>query len=172
MQSKPLNWFSWEEPTDIILPQRLLSSWNGVNPPADPKIACDYDRARAIKGPLGTIPVGNGSGIVISNAPLLTWIPAQDGGYLVVVLTWNEINDELAVRTAEETPLDQFGPPNFTYEVPDPKLFVLGCADTFGNIYGFGHMVIEIAPSRYRISTAERRPTDTESFIVHKFQKV
>jgi hypothetical protein len=184
MGENGLNWFCWDGGTDIILPERLLSAWEGGNAPSNGRVviatfrcdphapATDYDRACSVEASIASIPVGDGAGIVVSDAPLLTWIPNGDGGYLVVALGWHDLTDDLVTQVAKDTPLEEFGQPGFMFQTSDSRLRVLAAADTFDNEYGYGYMPIELSPGMYRITTAVRRLNDIEQFMVHRFQRV
>ena len=184
MRENGLNWFCWDGGTDIILPEHLLSAWEGSEAPSNGRVvtatfqwdrhapATDYDRACSVEASIAPIPVGDGTGIVIRDAPLLTWIPRGEGGFLVVALGWYDLTDDFVTQVAEATRLEEFGDPGFTFDTSDSRLCVLAAADTFESEHGYGHMLIELSPGRYEVRTAERRLDEIQQFLIHRFQRV
>jgi len=186
MKSKGLKWFCWDAMVDVILPASLTKKWEGSDPPSggrvvtakvrvsDTDVATDYDRACSVEEPVALIRVGDGQGIVISNAPLLTWVPqaGNRGGFLVVALAWDELTDDVALNLVAETTPDAFGEPSFLFETKDDRLFVMAAADLFENEYGYGNMPIDLEPGTYQISTAEQEPGGVAEFLIHRFEKV
>lgn len=179
---KGLQWFCWDAHVDILLPESLATAWEGTKPPTDGRLietqfrfdpsqpACDYDRACDVAASIATIPVGTGTGIVIKEAPLITWVAQEKGGCLVVALEWRELSDELALRAVADTPPEAFGAPSFTFDSPDSRLVLFAAADTFGSKHGYGHLDIELPAGRYRVTTAEWKEDAT--LLLHSFQPI
>lgn len=177
-----LQWFSWDAHVDILLPESLAAAWEGTKSPADGRVidakfrsepgkpACDYDRACDIEAVIAPIPVGSGTGLVISNAPLITWVPQPNGGCLVVALAWGELSDDLALQAVAATPSEAFGTPSFIFDSPDSCLVLFAAADTYGSQYGYGHLAIDLPAGSYRVTTAEWKQDAT--LLLHSFQRL
>jgi hypothetical protein len=165
----------------IVLPESLLSAWEGNDPPSGGRQveatfrcgpdgpATDYDRACSSDEAVAQIPVGGGSGIVIASAPLLTWVGSRFGGHLVVAHAWDDLRDDSGTQVVSEVPATSYGPPSFFFENPDDRMFVLAAADRFANEYGYGTLKISLRRGRYLVSTAQFEPRPTWSFSLHQF---
>lgn len=177
-----LQWFSWDAHVDILLPESLAAAWEGTKPPADGRVIdakfrsdptkppCDYDRACDVESAIAPIPVGSGTGLVISNAPLITWVSQSGGGCLVVALAWSELSDDLSLQAVAATPPEAFGAPSFTFDSPDSRLVLFAAADTYGSQYGYGHLAIDLTAGSYRVTTAEWKQDAT--LLLHSFQRL
>ena len=94
----------------ILMPSILLREWSGIDVPPDRTVsatfrwnveeprASDYDRACDINDYAGVIPVGNGEGLVLNDAPSATaWMAREWGGLL---LRWEYAEDDSAMEEA------------------------------------------------------------------------
>lgn len=177
-----LHWFSWDAHVDILLPEGLTSAWEGTKPPSDGRVidakfrsdptkaSCDYDRACDVEESIAPITVGSGTGIVISEAPLLTWVPQRSGGCLVLALAWSDLSDDLALQAVAQTPTAAFGAPSFTFDSPDSRLVLFAAADTYGSQFGYGHLGIDLPAGSYRVTTAEWK--QDARLLLHSFQRL
>lgn len=89
--AKKLRFVGTEGGPLLILPQELLSSWNGVFD-ADGKYIfetepCDYSRACEWKGKwVNSIRVGEGTGLVLQSISAAAWLADEHGG---IILRWS-----------------------------------------------------------------------------------
>ena len=179
--SKGLKWFSWDAHINVLLPESLAHAWEGSDPPSGERKAeatfrfcgdgpaTDYDRACDIEEPIAMIPVGTGSGLVISNAPLMTWVSHDNGFCLVIALSWGELSDEVALQVVTDTPDQAFVSADFRFVTADSALILQAAADTFGSKHGYGHERIPLEPGSYLVSSAVCEMDGGASFIVHRF---
>jgi hypothetical protein len=185
--NRRLKWFAWDAHVDIILPESLAAAWGGSNPPSNGRgmtvaervshskeVATDYDRACDVSASLAPLPVGGGTGLVISEAPLITWVPQGEEGCLVVALAWGgeDDMDAMAMRAVSDAALGVSGEPQFVFHNPGRRLFLFAAADTFGSEYGYGHLEIGLPPGDYQISTADYGKEGVNRFLVHRLQKI
>jgi Immunity protein 21 len=179
--SQGLKWFSWDAHVNVLLPESLAHMWGGSDPPTgDRKVeatfrfagggpATDYDRACDIKEPIAMISVGTGTALVISHAPLMTWITQNRGFCLVVALAWGELSDEVALQIVTDAPDEAFLPAEFRFSTGDLALILQAAADTFGSKHGYGHERIPLKPGSYRVSSAARNADGGAAFMLHRF---
>jgi hypothetical protein len=183
MNERGLNWFAWDGHTDLVLPHSLRGAWEGGQPPSSGRVvtagfkcdpdepATDYDRACSLEAPIGPIPVGTGEALVITNAPLLAWVPDGKAGAFVVAVAWGNVTDDVVLKLAERSrsAVEDRG---VIFKTSDTLLHVLAAADTFGNPYGSGHFSIAVEPGQYRIRTHEYDEGGEGHFLVHQLDWV
>ncbi len=165
MNEQGLNWFAWDGRTDLVLPDSLRTEWEGLSLE---RCTSDYARACNVDAPIAAITVGAGEALVISNAPLLTWVPSGKAGAFVVALAWADLTDDVALKLVERRhgEVDEEG--GIAFKTSDTLLHVMAAGDNFGNEYGSGHFSIEVERGRYRIRTYEYDEGPEGYFLVHQ----
>lgn len=180
----PVNWVASAGGPLLLLPERLLSAWEGSDKPRRGRRieatsrwnargpATDYDRACDVRDYVGVIRVGEGFGLVLGDEPLATtWIPSDDadGGVLV---RWVHAQGDDEVEVALMHAADQqFGPTNGVLRVDDPRLVLFDSALSGTNLLT-PSLVIEIPAGDYRVETARLEPDPETSLLLHRLVRV
>jgi hypothetical protein len=115
----PPKWIATDGGPLIALDLRLLDEWNGIpQEDASSTTPNDYKRACAINDYLGTIPVGDGWGVVLGDMPLqMAWRPLEKGGGGILV-RWFYAPNRSVVHTKLQNLHD------VTWEASDVRLLI------------------------------------------------
>jgi len=184
MSRAKLRWISSSGGPLVAVPEQLLESWSGVDPPADgrrlkvkarwdpTRPATDFDRACDVEEPIAALAIGDGSVIVIGGEPpMTTFVPRPDGGLLV---GWIDGETE-----AESTLLEHLEGRDFDgdtgvvamIEVSPGPLVVFDAACP-GIEVEEDRLVLDLYPGRYMASATPFEPDAHTSLSVVRLQRV
>jgi len=135
----------------IAVPDGVLPFWTGA---AGDELASDYDRACEVEGPVGLLPVGNATALVLGEDPASTsYLPE-----LGMFVRWFAGDPERGLPTGPPAAPDTvvWGR-EMHWEVPGPVvLFDAACP---GEAHGKARRLrIPLAPGRYTVRAAHAGP--------------
>jgi hypothetical protein len=178
-----MRWISSAGGPLIILEERLLQEWNGIETPfgfeADAEVSdTDYGRACQCTGYLDLLIVGRGQAVVVGDVPTETsWVTPIDsksrsGGMLVC---WGYAEGELEIEKQLATVSARMFPaPELRWSVESSQLLLFDSA-----LSGLPvaqkpdeYIRIDLSPGIYDIATLHYRPDPATSLILHQFMKI
>lgn len=179
-----LRWVYSEGGPLLLLDERSLDSWGGVvdriegprreksySPGGEPT---DYDRACAVSGYLGRIPVGAGEAMVLGDMPMqTTWVSwSSVGGGMLARWMFAE-SDADFLRWLQLIPEAIFRP-EFQFSVEGSPLVLFDSAFAGRNVKQRPeeYLSIELEPGTYEIETAVYQPDARTSMVVHRFNRL
>jgi hypothetical protein len=172
--------FTWIE-TDggplILLPQRALHEWSGIETPPDRVIearfrwggpgspACDYDRACDIDDYLGTIAVGRDEALVLGDMEMPTaWRAlSSDGGLFIRSMI--AIDEQRIDDVVSSLPADIWGEPTVVLNITNTPLLLFDSACPGPQIDEF--LPVALPVGRFRVQTAVFDPDLETSLVLH-----
>jgi len=172
----------------ILLPEELLPSWQGINPPSDGRAiearfrwdpgrpATDYDRAVDVEALIGVIAVGTGEGLVLWGEPLRTswWPYPQHPDEIGLLIRWVCAESENnALQALSIAPMSAFGKPDVSFFAGSGNLLLFDAA-TPGDrllVNENEHLKILLHPGRYASRTAQQ-DHGTTRLILHRLQLI
>lgn len=171
----------------LLLSGEYLSYWEGSDPPsggrtveavfrwnAENGTATDYDRACDINEYLGTIDVGQGRGLVLGDAPMMTtWLPTMSSTPDGMLIRWRYADDEGSVLAALfRIPDDIWEPEKFTFSICVTPLHLFG-ASYAGKAFHLGeHLIFSLPAGTYALATCEYKPDERTALVLHRFSRV
>ncbi len=179
--------FTWIESGGgplLLLPEALLSAWEGAKAPTVPRVieaqsrwkeggpATDYDRACDLRTEIDVLEVGSGYGLVLGDEPLPTsWksAPERDGGLLIRWVS-AEGDDEVA-NAVEHVPPDLFTEPTLVVEFDHVQLHMFDAAlpGESGRIQG---LRVELKPGLYAVDSARYTPDFETELLLHRLTRI
>lgn len=183
---RELKWVCCDGGPHILMEKRLLSSWEGTDPPANGRVveavfrwagegtvATDYDRACDVNKYIGVIPVGTGQAIVIDDdVPMSAWLPGESGtGSILVLEEWScdlrsaDIID--AVRNLPDRNLVDTG---LRYSTEESELLLFAAADRAPN-WVYEPAEVRLLPGRYRARAANNVAWEMGTLRVCKLER-
>jgi hypothetical protein len=132
----------------------------------------DYDRACAVSGYLGRIPVGTGEAMVLGDMPMQTiWVSRRllNGGMLARWMFAE--SDAEFLRWLQVIP-DTVFRPEFSFSIKESPLVLFDSAFAGRNVRKRPeeYLSIEFQPGTYEIKTAVYEPDAQTSMVVHRFE--
>lgn len=145
-----------------MLDSELTHRWSGIEgPPPN-----DYDRACAVTGYLGKIPVGYGEALVLGQEPLrTTWISrSSNEGFLI---RWVYAEDEASVfRSLERLPqnVDCLERLTISFGTREQVLFDASCPG--GSLED--RLSLSLTPGQYEVTAVLYRPDEETALLLHR----
>jgi len=180
MTSPALQWSHSNGGPLLVLPSSLLGAWEGTDEPEPYRAvqarsrwnpegpATDYDRACDVTDLVGTVPVGEGEGLVLGDEPLATtWWPVAKirGGFLV---RWEYAEtDAVAARWVSAIPGHLSWEPGVRYRFQEGPLLLFDSAEPGLDPSGY-RLEIALAGGTYEVHTAKWRPDASTSLLLHR----
>lgn len=170
-----MKWLSSEGGPLILVARARLLRWRGVDCSASDVLdpTTDYGRACGVRDFVGLIDVGDVNGLVFGDEPMqTTWLPADDGrGGLFVRWHWS-LDETSVLDSIRSISNCSFVSAAFTFTVNDAAHFLFDSALAGARVTDANALLIELAPGRYGIQTAEYRPNPETSLVLHKLSPV
>jgi hypothetical protein len=158
----------------ILLSREYLTAWSGCDSPelADDAMSSaqetDYDRAGAIEGYIGVLPVAEGQGVVFWGAPMETawWPVATNAGIFVRWSYGEEQTDVIAILThIDEGIWESSG---ITVAVGSQPLYLFDAALPGQEVSEY--LPVTLDEGTYAIDTGIARPDDRTELVMHRFR--
>jgi hypothetical protein len=182
MSDETLRWITGCGGPLILLPEQLVESWSGLDPPVGGRVvesegrwdpsgpATDYDRACDVDEAIANIDVGEGRGVVIGGEPAATaFLPTPTGGLLVRWVraeseqeilhhlegrSFETESDAVAMIEAHPGPLALFDAACPGGEIEDDKL------------------VVDLHPGQYIVTAIGFEPDEQTSLMLVQLERV
>ena len=172
-------WIDCNSPLLLVARDHLIA-WEGTNVPSNGRKveacfrwnpdgpATDYDRACDIDDYLGVIDVGNGKGIVLGDAPLMTtWLPLPDGG-LVVRWVFAEREEDL-ISSALNIPIDDYEDSGISLRISSSSLVLFAACESCEELLE-SRIEFDVAPGHYQILTC-KYDSEELGLISHRLRR-
>jgi hypothetical protein len=177
----PREWIQSNGGPLLLLPQDLLETWEGADPPSggrrveaefrfDPTgPATDYDRACDIGEFVGAIEIGEGFGLVLGDEPLATtWISL--GPTAGVLARWRFGPSHEAVERSLISVADLAGwQESLVFHLTSRPSVLLDAAEPGSERMG-RRLVIDLTPGQYVVETLEFRPEAEIALLLHRLR--
>lgn len=175
------NWVTSNGGPLILLPENLLSYWEGTDPPNGGRTieanfrwdptgpATDYDRACDIADYIGLIEVGPGHALILGDMPMPTnwWpLPTTEGGILVRWMFAD--NDHNVIQAVQNLSIGSFQPAELTFSVTCPTLVLFDSAFPGVDKDCGATLTITLKEGVYGISTLHYTPDQETSLVLHR----
>lgn len=193
MSGDELHWVSSDGAPLLLLPGEHLSSWGGVEPPADGQpikaifrwghldnVTTDYDRACDVEGYLGMLEIGTGHGLVLGDEPDTTawqsFVASEDedvnaGGILIRCEYTNSDNDADIIAAVEQVPATAWVDDGLVLSVGHEPLYLLDAAYDASMLDGNDHLTIHLPAGTYSIATAKYEQIDHMRLRLHRLMR-
>jgi hypothetical protein len=172
----------------LLVPGEYLLEWEGIDTPSagrqvEAKFrwdgpdapATDYDRACDVKGYLGAIQIGEGTGLVLGDEPAMTsWQPlavhdnagnTRAGGMLI---RWIYADSgEHVVDVLGHVP-EGVWMEGVTFRAGQQPLYLIDSAFAGSELEGGDHLFIQLPAGTYRVSTAVYEPDASTCLVLHR----
>jgi hypothetical protein len=161
-----VEWFESGDSSLMVIPETLLHEWNGSDPSAPSEPSQDLERAFAIEGWIGTIPVGTDQALVLNDIPTNAAFFQRNGK--LCILRWlcaDNANDLVKLAESTVTPSETSPPVSFLH--PGGNLCLIGVGD-IGADLGYQPSVVNLAAGSYSVATCIIQETRTE-VLIHQF---
>jgi hypothetical protein len=153
----------------ILLPARLARDWSGTLPPPHEPISGDYARAVAVAEYVGSIPVGEGAGLVLGGDPLPATVLRVGPG--LVIARWLYANsDEAALAALRNPDKLSYKPESFLFENSDETVVLMDAACSFEAANDC--LTMQLEAGTYGIATAEYKPDKDTFFVIHRLERL
>ncbi|MGV9267791.1 Imm21 family immunity protein [Kitasatospora sp. NPDC003701] len=142
----------------VVVPEAALAGWSGSAGGGEP--VDDYDRACAVEGLTGVLPLGSGEALVLADEPASTaWLPEQG-----VFVRWSAAESEEALLGSVDAALlaAAWGP-EVIWQVPGPVV-LFDAAWTGEECPQQEHLRIDLAAGRYCVRAAYVEP-DAQTWL-------
>ncbi len=175
-QRHHLEWIDSAGGPLILLSRELLTAWSGAFPqePADDEVQAvqetDYDRAGAISGYIGLLPVAHGQGVIFWGEPMSTaWVPLTTTEGIFVRWSYGEEQTDVIgyVKRMEERTWESSG---LTFVVGRQPLCLFDAAWPGQEVPEY--LTIALDEGTYAIDTGIARPDNRTELIVHRFRRL
>jgi hypothetical protein len=175
-QRHHLGWIDSDGGPLILLSRELLTAWSGTDPqvPGDDAAQAvqeaDYDRAGAVSGYIGLLPVAQGQGVVFGGEPLSTaWVPLTTTGGVFVRWSYGEEQTDVIghVKHIEERIWESSG---LTFMVGRQPLCLFDAAWPGQEVPEY--LTITLDEGTYAIDTGIARPDNQTELVVHRFRRL
>lgn len=169
MRKLDMHWISSEGGALVLVPENRLALWQGCLGPCDTNT--DYDRTRKISEYLGTLPLADGSSVVVlGGSPMQTTV-VEHGlrtPHSQLLVRWNYADDEQSVITAlDGVDRLRFGEGLTVYI--DGRAILFDAAEQGTRPLG-RRLAIELSSGIYRIRTAVCSPTPRLGLVLHRLE--
>lgn len=174
-QQHQLEWIDSNGGPLILLSREFLTGWSGADPqePRDDKVQTvqetDYDRAGAISGYIGLLPVGRGQGVVFWGEPMPTaWVPLTTTMGVFVRWSYGEEQTDVIgyVKHIEERIWASSG---LAFMVGRQPLCLFDAAWPGQEVSEY--LTIPLDEGAYAIDTGIARPGNHTELVIHRFRR-
>ncbi|MCP2341368.1 Imm21 family immunity protein [Actinomadura rupiterrae] len=161
-----MTWVSSAGGPLLVAPRTALDRWQGVTDDDGPvETWGDYGRACSVEGYIGTVPIGDEQALVLGEDPALTtFLPGE-----LLFLRWIAADSEAAITGAARRALragvrwdeDE----DLVWSAPGPVVH-FDSALAGAEAEADDHLVVDLAPGRYRVRAAYIADDDVWMILV------
>jgi hypothetical protein len=142
----------------IAIPEVVLPFWTGAD---GDELASDYDRACEVEGPVGLLPVGNTTALVLGDEPAATSYLPEHGTFV----RWSAGDPEDALPAGVPAALATAAWGREVYwEVPG-TVVLFDAASSGAGATKAGHLRIALTAGRYAVRAAHAEPGPESSSV-------